>query len=235
MTPGLRSRRLDSPKPCWTTLSTNGHAHIAYQLSTPVYRQGRTKPLAYLEAVQKGVRRALGGDPGYTGFLTRNPVHPDWETHATGCPVNLFDLAAEVLIAGSEPASPVSGVGRNSFEALRKHAPRAILKYLGQGEADFDRWEASCIRWAVTWTREHHDKPLWPVEASGIGRSVARWIWARFSLETFSAIQAARGRKPKRGPIRASASTTETNEQAKPWIAEGISRRAWYRRRAKGK
>ena len=230
------------PQPCWTALSENGHAHIAYQLETPVYLQGRKKPLEYLAAVENGVRRALRGDSAYSGFLTHNPVHPDFETVATGYALELGDLAAEVDL--SAPSEPVSGIGRNceTFEALRKHAARAIILYLGQGEADFDRWEASCIQWAVTFSQEHHDKPLWDAEANGIGRSVAKWIWKRFSLEAFSAIQAARGRKgglkgglkPKRGTLRASASKTETNEQVKPWLSQGISRRTWYRRRAGG-
>ena len=221
------------PQPCWMTISPNGHAHVAYQLNTPVYLQGRAKPLGYLAAVENGVRRKLAADPSYSGFLTRNPVHPDWETLGHGYAVDLSDLAFEVdLGAGPEP---VSGIGRNCdcFSACRKHAYRAILKHQAQAGADFDGWLASCERWAVTWTQEHHDLPLGAVEAACIGRSVARWTWERFSAKAFSGLQAARGRKPKRGSIRCSASTTATNEQARPWTAEGISRRTWYRRRAR--
>ena len=136
------------PQPCWMTISPNGHAHVAYQLNTPVYLQGRAKPLGYLAAVENGVRRKLAADPSYSGFLTHNPVHPDWETLGYGYAVDLEDLAVEVdLGAGPEP---VSGVGRNveTFAACRKHAYRAILKHQAQAGADFDGWEASCERWA---------------------------------------------------------------------------------------
>ena len=72
------------------------------------------------------------------------------------------------------------------------------------------------------------------VEAACIGRSVAKWTWKRFSAKAFSEpsrrhvdarAELKSGRKPKRGEIRCSASMTATNEQARPWIAEGISRR----------
>ena len=111
----------------------------AYQLQTPVYLQGRTKPIGYLTDVEHGVRRALGGDPSYSGFLTRNPVHPDWETQATGYAVTLEDLAAEVdLSAGPEP---VSGIGRNVelFTACRKHAVPCISQVPGPGRSRFRR------------------------------------------------------------------------------------------------
>ena len=218
------------PQPCWTALSPNGHAHVVYQLQTPVYLQGRTKPIKYLTAVEHGVRRALDGDPGFSGFLTRNPTHPDFETFATGHSVDLVDLAAEVDLSPAAGPESVSGVGRNVelFTACRKHAYRAFLKYQAQGGADFDGWLASCTRWAVTWTTEHHEFPLGAVEAACIGRSVARWTWERFSLEAFSALQAARGRKggrKSRGGGRPGL--------GEPWIAEGISRRTWFRRRAR--
>ena len=107
------------PQPCWTALTPNGHAHVAYQLQTPVYLQGRRKPLEYLTAVENGVRRALGGDASYSGFLTHNPLHPDFETVATGYAVELGDLAAEVDMSGPPAPEPVSGIGRNWTRSTR--------------------------------------------------------------------------------------------------------------------
>ena len=72
---------------------------------------------------------------------------------------------------------PLSGWG---------HSPAPVRRVSVQAGADFNGWEASCARWAVTWTQEHHIFPLWPVEAACIGRSVARWTWKRFSAEAFS-------------------------------------------------
>ena len=227
------------PQPCWTAISENGTAHIAYMLQTPVFLWGRRKPLQYLADVENGVRRALRGDIAYPGFITRNPLHPDFETVATGYALELGDLAAEVDMSAPPAPEPVSGIGRNceTFTACRKHAYRASVKYLAQADADFDGWLASCAHWAATWTQEHHELPLGAVEAACIGRSVARWTWRRFSAESFSALQAARGRKGGlKGGLKGGRKSRGGGRPGlgEPWIAEGISRRTWFRRRGAG-
>lgn len=61
-------------------------------------------------------------------------------------------------------------------------------------------------------------------------KSIAKWVWQRFSYGEFSAVQAKRGAKggmkSKRGAKEDSARST------KPWEALGISR-AWYYKQKK--
>lgn len=63
------------------TNRANGHAHAAWALSEPVTRTeyARRKPLAYAAAVNEGLRRAVDGDTGYSGLLTKNPTHEHWD------------------------------------------------------------------------------------------------------------------------------------------------------------
>jgi len=77
------SERAGVPTPtCIAINPANSHAHVAYQLETPVIhtQKSRQLPQDYLEAIDRGLRSRLGADPAYSGFLTKNPVHPHWIT-----------------------------------------------------------------------------------------------------------------------------------------------------------
>ena len=60
---------------------SNGHAHAVWALSEPITRTeyGRRKPLAYAAAITEGLRRSVDGDAGYSGLMTKNPSHDDWD------------------------------------------------------------------------------------------------------------------------------------------------------------
>ena len=68
------------PMPAWAAINReNTHAHIAYALSAPVLTAdfgGRQAALRYLAAVEAAYRAKLGGDDGFSGLITKNPVHP---------------------------------------------------------------------------------------------------------------------------------------------------------------
>ncbi|MBW1092616.1 hypothetical protein KX769_24230 [Escherichia coli] len=79
--------------------------------------------------------------------------------------------------------------------------------------------------------------PLSPPECRAIGRSIAKYTHRNFTPETFAQyvadthtpeIQAARGRRSKRGAVATSERTL------KPWEALGISRRMYYYRKKHG-
>ena len=58
----------------------NGHAHAIWGLKEPVTRTeyARRKPLAFAATVTEGLRRRVDGDAGYSGLITKNPEHHDW-------------------------------------------------------------------------------------------------------------------------------------------------------------
>ena len=73
--------RPDSPRlPQPTTIvqrRSNSHSHVSYFLAKPVHRgaAAREAPLRLFARISEFYRQALGGDPGYNGVLTHNPMH----------------------------------------------------------------------------------------------------------------------------------------------------------------
>ncbi|GAA4759253.1 replication initiation protein [Gordonia alkaliphila] len=192
----------------------NGHAHAVWALSEPVTRTeyARRKPLAYAAAITEGLRRAVDGDTGYSGLLTKNPTHDDWDTewiHSAG--YELDQLAEEL---GERMPPPrwretkrqrenVAGLGRNCslFESARHWAYRETRLFLPTQDAD---------GLGRSIHREVHERnaafadPLPASEARAIAASIHRWITTRSRMwadgaavyeATFTTIQAARGRK----------------------------------------
>lgn len=68
-------------------------------------------------------------------------------------------------------------------------------------------------------------RPLPQNEVGHIIKSVTRWAWREITLEAFSAIQSTRARMRWEGH--------ESADLKQPWRDDGISRRTWYRRKAR--
>lgn len=191
----------------------NGHAHAVWALSEPITRTeyARRKPLAFAAAVTEGLRRSVDGDAGYSGLLTLNPAHDDWD--ALWCTNDrLYDLdeLAEHLTDGGymPPASwkrtkrrNQVGLGRNCsiFETARTWAYREIRNHWFDGTGLHDAISAH-----VNELNAEFPEPLPASEARAIAASIHRWITTKSRMwadgpavyeATFSTIQAARGRK----------------------------------------
>jgi hypothetical protein len=65
-----------------STTPESGRGLITYALSTPVrmFDGSSRKPIDYLAAIERGLRRRLKADPGYCGLIGKNPLHPRWRT-----------------------------------------------------------------------------------------------------------------------------------------------------------
>lgn len=192
---------------------TNGHAHAVWALSEPITRTeyGRRKPLAYAAAITEGLRRSVDGDTGYSGLLTKNPAHDDWD--ALWCNgdrlYSLDELAGHLTEAGHMPPTSwkrtkrrnQTGLGRNCsiFETARTWAYREIRNHW----YDSDGLHAA-ISAHVHELNAEFPEPLLASEARAIAASIHRWITTQSRMwadgpavyeATFSTIQAARGRK----------------------------------------
>ncbi|MBW3086732.1 hypothetical protein KEM60_02961 [Austwickia sp. TVS 96-490-7B] len=190
----------------------NGHAHAVWALSAPVIRTeyAHRKPLAYATAVSEGLRRAVDGDQGYSGLMTKNPAHRAWETRwITDELYALDDLAARLEALGHLPDTSwtrtrrrnPTGLGRNCalFETARTWAYRELRHHFGDPHG-----LATAIHTEVTTRNAEYHTPLPPNEAHTIATSITRWITTRSRMwhdgpttyeATFTTIQAARGRK----------------------------------------
>ncbi|MDH6171024.1 hypothetical protein M2284_005331 [Rhodococcus sp. LBL1] len=197
----------------------NGHAHAVWALAEPFTRTeyARRKPLAYAAAVTEGLRRAVEGDKGYSGLMTKNPTHGAWETHWLHTERrSLAELEAELGIhmpptrwrqTRSRRENPI-GLGRNCalFETARTWAYREIRFHWGDptglGAAIYG--EAARINATFRNPVTGRPDPLPASELRAVAASITRWITTKSRMwadgpavyeATFIAIQAARGRK----------------------------------------
>ena len=208
----------DLPTPnVHATRTASGHAQIFYLLDRPVHRgeQARPKPLAYLARVSEFYRATLGADSGYSGVLSSNPTHDDYQTsYPRTDPYTLLDLAAWIPKGWRVPRPATTAAGRN-VELFRALCRRGLRDTDRQLEA---------------YAHSYNDQltqPLDTGELRGILRSVLRYRsrWRSHGhQQAFLWRQAARGRRS--GVVRLAGSLTERQ----PWAVLGVSRRTWYRR-----
>ena len=199
------------------TRMASGHTQVFYLLDRPVHRgeHARAKPLTFLGRVAEFYRATLGADSGYTGVLSSNPTHADYQTsYPQSDPYTLTDLARVIPKGWRVPRPPTTAEGRNSelFNALCR-----------RGLRDTDRQ-------LEAWAHTYNDQFVPPMDAGellGTIKSVHRYRvkWrAQGHTQTWLWKQAARGRLS--GVARRAGSLTERQ----PWADLGVSRATWYRR-----
>lgn len=190
----------------------NGHAHAVWALKAPIARTeyARRAPLAYAAAITEGLRRSVDGDKGYSGLITKNPVHEAWEAQwLTDHLYELDELKEHLSTAGHLPTmswararrkKPI-GLGRNCdiFESARTWAYREVRKHWGN---------AAGLHTAIT-THVHalnaeYSEPLSYAEAKAIAESIWRWITTKSRMwqdgaavyeATFTLVQHHRNKK----------------------------------------
>jgi hypothetical protein len=210
----------------------NGHAHAAYLLAAPVVRTSaaRVRPLQLFAAVERGIARRIEADRHYSGLITKNPLHPVWRVEwRRDEPYSLCELADWLFPRDMVPdvsRSLTFGAGRNCtiFEELRTIAYREVRDAKRAG--DRDPFQRRLEQLAIAINADFR-LPLKHSEVRAIAKSVTRWTWKHFSVEGFSRRQSLLG---TRGAARRWAGHVAA-EKTRPWVAQGISRRTWYRRR----
>lgn len=194
------------PEPFWTSQNPkNGHAHLCYGLDAPVLlgHHDRQRPMRYLAAVETAMRAKLEADPGYSGLITKNPMHKSWRTfwHPVGGLYCLDDLSEWLELPkyiNKRDKPERVGIGRNvdTFDHLRKvRAYPNVLKWKGRKEHGvFVRWIAWLHEMAQQHTHENHGSPLDYRECHHIAKSVGTWTWKNFSESERSEWARAKGR-----------------------------------------
>ena len=219
------------PPPWWNAVNpANGHSHTCYALNAPVLLgdHARPEPMRYLEAVENALTATIGGDPRYSGLVTKNPKHRAWRVLTGGQPMTLGELAEYLPDLGKhkrKPDAPLTGIGRNvdTFDWLRNYSYAEVRRWWDRG---FVEYQAHLVDRANSFTADEHPDPINRRECYHLARSTARWTWARMTRESFKARQIVLGR------LSGKARRKGSNEQLRPWEGDGVSRRTWYRRRA---
>lgn len=213
----------------------NGHAHLGWRLVFAVSGANPfSKPMAFLNSVERGLVRRLQADRAFSQTnLVKNALHPDWRVHRLNeAPYELATLARGLDEKDTRlwtKAEKQAGLGRNvdMFNALRQIAYREALKFKADGRSRAEFYAALLV------TAEGLNRtmgsfcPLPISELRTIVKSVAAKTWLWFTEEAFIERQkwcSARGhakRWDNHTPLH----------ELRPWEAEGISERTWYRRK----
>lgn len=228
-----RWKRVGLPEPAFITVNpANRHHHVVYRLKEPVCTsdRGHAKPIEYLRAVSAAIRKALGGDESYTGLLTKNPLHQDWQV-VRSPEMPMYTLAE--LSKGLElPREPVTKT--EHFQHENRELQDVGIGMRNKSLFDAVRWWAyahssgqrSILAYAMQLNSQLGD-PLPANEVRTLARSIAKYC-ARHGIgkasrdyAAFCEKQAERGRLGGR---------PRTTAESRPWEAEGISRATWYRR-----
>lgn len=223
------------PPPTYVAVNpANGHAQYGYALSSPicVTEAARVKPMRYLAAIEYAFNLALGADRAFRGPLAKNPLHPAWYLWqpANDAVYELSDLADYVELPRFQDVMQRrvdfdrASLGRNCylFEKLRTFAYKAVRQFWRPGGYEPFLNSTLMEADAINRTFLHSPGPLSLSEVKGIARSVARWVWKRFTPADFVAIQRARGIAS--GAARREASR-DLRDQAVVRAVEGMSTR----------
>ncbi|WP_373466448.1 replication initiation protein [Acinetobacter soli] len=196
------------PAPFWTTQNPeNGHCHHCYKLEIPLHTSefSSIKAIKYAQAVYYAYALKMGADLSYSQLITKNPLHPQWRTtYWTKQAYSLDYLADFVDLPKKLPKKlEVVGLGRNvtMFEKGRHWAYKAIRDYMHHNSNH--EWERA-VKAQLEAINSTFEQPLPYSEVKATAKSIARWVWQRFSYGEFSAIQAKRGAKgaSKGGAVR---------------------------------
>ena len=216
------------PAPYWTTQNPeNGHAHICYKLEIPLHTSefSSIKAIKYAQAVYYAYALKMGADLSYSQLITKNPLHPQHRTtYWTKQAYSLDYLADFIDLPKKLPKKlEVVGLGRNvtMFEKGRRWAYTAIRDYMHHHSSSV--WEHA-VKTHLEAINSTFEPPLPHSEVKATAKSIARWVWQRFSYGDFSEIQAKRGAKGgKKGGIVRSAKYAELRIQAKLMHEQGMS------------
>ena len=88
---------------------------------------------------------------------------------------------------------PEVGLGRNCTLFDRSRAWAYTARRKGEWQ-DYSQWAAAVLNKVMTYNATF-SQPLPVSEVKAIAKSIAKWVWANITPESFALIQAARGRK----------------------------------------
>lgn len=203
----VASMQYPCPAPSFEVLNPdNGHSHLFYGLTVPVVRTdlGRAKPLEYLASVEYALRDLLGADVGYSGLISKNPLHPAWKVieHQSAL-WSLGELAEYLTLPTKLPKEAQSvGLGRNCslFNSVRRWAYRQVLTYKLAGNQD--EFGAAVLRMCESFNS--FPQPLPYSEVKATAKSITKWVWKRYTGrltdEQFGQVQSERAQKGKGVP-----------------------------------
>ena len=159
----------------------NGHAHVIYQLETPVYKTdaSRPKPIAFANAIQRSLEHVLNADKAYPGILTKNPLSAKWRVYTPrDKPYSLRELAELLELNAQDFKKPIKpaeakDLGRNCcmFETVRHWAYVEVRQYRRVG---YRGWHDAVFRHCLEFNQSF-PVPMKQSEVRAIAKSIAKY------------------------------------------------------------
>ena len=168
----------------------NGHAHLIYLLGAWVRTDfgdpSRLRVVRYAAAIERAYAAALGADQAYAGRFHHNPFSDAYVTKiGREAPYSLAELAQYIdLHTSPAKAVPPQGIGRNVeiFDRLRRWAYTAVADWKIGAVSSWERVVSErAAQIAADVGAESPRGPLSDNEVGHIVKSVARWVWERYS------------------------------------------------------
>ena len=167
----------------------NLRCHISYAIE-PVCRTdaARIQPLSYLSAIQYAYTRALQADAAYTGFITKNPLHPHW--HFIGYHTDVYSLGelADYVDLSDQPKywtrkraanDDQIGLGRNCalFHRLRYWAYDHVNHWRDTSTQNL--WLVEVLKKAESFNTFPQALPYGEIKSTA--KSVGNWVWKKYT------------------------------------------------------
>lgn len=154
----------------------NGHGHAVYLLKTMVTisPDARMKPQQWLAGLERAYTRRLGGDIGYTGLISRNPL-----LHRLMDSRRLYDMEQLDAPLDFEDKAPYPkiemehGTGRNvtMFDTVRIMAYAEVQNCISHDQLH-DYTTRQCDK-----INSNFMQPLPLSEVRATAKSIAKWTW----------------------------------------------------------
>ena len=173
----------DLPQPTVTTTTPRkGTCHYCYELATPIlkWQKASLKAIRYADAVTHAYTESLGADAGYSGLLTKNPLHPFWLVETYNRVYTLDELARHVelpTIGQAKHVHETDDIGRNCtiFNSARKVAYKIAKEHESVESLKKDVWHICTEINGNLFI----DDLLPDREVEGIAESIAKWTFPR--------------------------------------------------------
>jgi hypothetical protein len=159
----------------------NSHAHLVYELLTPVWKNASLKPIKWMKSIKRDFTEILGADAGFTGLISKNPNHKRWDVLDFGGRHELVELSesAEMYFRRSTPPKSffqelaLAGESNFLFNDGRFYAYWVVRQCASCDELldkVYTHLENACF---------NRNEPIRRNRIKYTAREIADWVWER--------------------------------------------------------
>ena len=181
----------------------NRKHHLSYAIeSVCTSDAAHTKPINYLSAIQEAYTELLKADTCYTGLITKNPLHSDFQCqhlhdreYSLGELADYVDLKPKRWTRKRAANENHYGLGRNSalFHRLRYWAYDNVNHHQQEGST-YNQWMLEVLEKAGSFNDFHEALPYQEIKSTA--KSVGKWVWTKYDPEN-------KGKRVRRGAMSA--------------------------------